>query len=349
MKITFVGQADRGFSTNRIGGSETCFRRLAAALKIAGHEVDFIVYRQNKRQGYFINKGDSRFVDDVGGLKRIITELKTDIVNISPMIIRGELWKDLLHLKKNGVRISSIYWMYPVYNGTIVKKIRSAIFNKLVFDKVFGSSPRIINELRRWGSAAKLLNPPVDDQYYQLGLNRPLKQKIETIGYIGRIGSDKGIEWILSQDFDELKQRGIRFLLFGYYDPFDSFSVSLHKRLQRHPFIEYHSDNINTELSPISGILVDWLQQLDAVVFPYITLSGTIDIPLLCLEACAAGCRVYSPPVGDLKTVLKEQIIFFRHHQRLIDIMDMSKNTYLKPLNNIYSSHFIAHKFISTM
>jgi len=347
--VTFVGQADMGLSTNRIGGSETCFRRLAKSLVKSGHNVDFIVYNQKKPQGYFTKEGDSRFPQDILELRSILTTSKADIFNISPMTIRGALWADLIRLKRRGVRISSIYWMYPVYNGPLVKKMRSAIFNRLIIDKVYGASPRIVNELSKWGGSAQLLNPPIDSEYYDLGKSGRSKNKIKTVGYIGRIGSDKGIEWIIAQDLKILTSDNIRFLVFGYYDPEDVSSVTIHQQLQKKQGIEYHWEAINCETAVKAEKVLNWLQLLDVVVFPYTTLSGTIDIPLLCLEACAAGCHVCSTIHGDLKAVLNNQIQFFNHQQTIKDVIKGAVSLSRKPLDSSFGSDSVSHKYISSI
>lgn len=348
MNIAFIGQEDRGLSAKRIGGSENCFRRLGTALKQSGHEVHYIIYGNRNLSGYYIKNGDTTFCENYRQLIDVIASVRADIYNIGPMSIRGRLWPLLAKLRRRGAKLSTIYWMYPVFTGSLLVKVRSIIFNATIFHAIFGGSHRIEADLRKRRLRSFLLLPPIDKCFYQQNQKRLKDKKLRVFGYIGRIGEDKGIDWFLRQDMDLFKMHGRELRIYGYWDSGDSSSVHFHHLLAQRPEIKYSSFPINASCCNAVQV-AEWLGLLDGIILPYSTLTGTIDLPLILLESCAAGCRVAVTDVGDIQELLGSKVMIMTMADSLNDIAERMQKQEIPRLEEEYRSEIVAQKYITCL
>jgi len=294
-----------------------------------------------------IKEGDTIFCTDPFQIISVLDRERPDIINVGPMSIRGKLWPFLIKIKKKA-KITTIYWMNPVFSDNIAIKFRSLLFHLNVFDAIYGCSPRIVLSLKQKFLRAHLLLPPVPEEYFLHKTGNGLSDKIRTIGYIGRIGGDKGVDWFLKQDMQVLDRFGYRIKIYGYWDENDKDSKRLHRLLSEKfksqyipsiiSFVNYRKDNI--------ALL---MESLDLLILPYKTLKGTVDLPLVVLEACAKGCRVATTDVGDIYRVLKTNVIQMDTNDKIIQVIERAKR-YSKPrLESNFKSRAVAGKYLETI
>lgn len=171
-------------------------------------------------------------------------------------------------------------------------------------------SPRLLKRCRRLLLNAHLIRPPVARVFYEPRSNQSLQAGVR-IAYVGRLDARKGFEELpgLFQFIARVVGGAIplRFAVEGYYSFEKVLESTAHRKLQQLCGTDYKyrlRDDI--PYSPdAERLLKETLHAVDLVLFPYLSLDGTLDVPLLPLEAAACGCAVLTTPIGGLGESLK--------------------------------------------
>lgn len=307
MRIAFAGLAP-GADPLRAGGQQSILRRLANFLRESGHTVDF----------YVLDLRDTLSSDPDWRIYRFIrfSELLSsvqrgayDYVQFSrvPLKWYPALISCLRHVK--GVR----GYLYLVHVPNPVMRWARRLLFSHVFDRVFVVSPRLRAELAGLSKPVHLLWPPVPAQFFKASSCRTAESI--HITYMGRIAVDKGVGHVVSA-FDQVSRRyvGVHAAVYGYLDSWSAADYSLHEELRGQKNISYTpADASRTTVQQLEEDVLAVLRRSDIIVLPYQSLDRvTIDVPLLLLEAMAAGCVVITTAVGDIATILDDTALISR-------------------------------------
>lgn len=309
MRIAFAGLAP-GADPLRAGGQQSILRRLANFLRESGHTVDF----------YVLDSIDTRSLNPdwriyrFGQFSELLSSLKDgayDYVQFSRVPLRW--YPPLISCLRQVKGVRGYLYLVRVPNP-VMRWARRLLFSQ-VFDHVFVVSPRLQAELVGLRKPVHLLWPPVPSQFFKVGSDRaPVTAEIH-ITYLGRIAVDKGVGHVVSA-FDQLSRQhvGVRAGVYGYLDRSSAADYSLHQELQSQKNISYTlADASRTTVRQLEEDVLAVLGRSDIIVLPYQSLDRvTIDVPLLLLEAMAAGCVVVTTPIGDIATILDDAALISR-------------------------------------
>jgi len=316
MRFAFAGYG-HGADPRLVGGQQGYLRRLASFLTSQGHHVDFLVLSEGGGEGGRVGARAEvhcyhHFADMAARLETgpySYVQLSRFPPKCYPPLVR------YLKGRRRGVRHGYLYLVMPPSRA--MRLVRMALF-KLFYDLVIAVSPRLLSPLKRWGINSFLLLPPIPGAYFQAGASRDSnREEILTVAYLGRIAADKGVQYLI-EAFSQLEQRHeqVRPMIYGYYCPSSRASLGLHHCLEGQKGVEYAGVPYTGQRScslTMEDEVLPILRATDILVLPYQSVAGvTLDVPMLLLEAMAAGCVVVTTAVGDLPAILGDDELIVR-------------------------------------
>ncbi len=312
MRIAFAGLAP-GADPLRVGGQQSILRRLGQFLQEHGHEVDFYVLDSTAVIPPTAPRWSIRRFVGLPQLLQALQKQTYDYVQFSRVPLR---WYPPLVAGLSQISARRGY-LYLVHLPNPVLRWARRVLFRLAFDQVFVVSPRLGAELARLSKPVHLLWPPVPAMFFEAGAQRAPAGEEVRVAYVGRIAADKGVGQVAST-FKQICRRHahVRAEICGYLDSSSAASYRLHQELQSRsdPTIRYTVvEASRLAMPPREDDVLEILRRSDIVVLPYRSLDRvTIDVPLLLLEAMAAGCVVVSTPIGDIPTVLGDPALVSR-------------------------------------
>jgi glycosyltransferase involved in cell wall biosynthesis len=226
---------------------------------------------------------------------------------------------------------------------------------------VFAVSPRLVKELRKNNISAIWLPPSVPDYYFSRSIYKEVKPKT-VVSFIGRIDPSKGLADILESLKYSLETNDLSVLkIYGYFIPGNKESVALHNVLKNLNYVDYRAYSYDTYHYSLKGEeqLLDFISEADILILPYRDLTGTIDLPLLLLEALATGCVVISTDVGDIQNILGIHELIVKSPEEMIERIKSLSNfgmvkkysDRIKAMNlfDTFSSKKVTEKFLSAL
>lgn len=315
MRIAFLGIVS-ACDPMRIGGAESVTRRLVSAISSKGHDVAIILYgalKDDEAQATFDEDVKLIYCRTFSSALDKLSELNCEVA-IEIHVNKRDIFRYFVYKtrKKHSVMFSKIFLMYP--SGRL-RKLLNYRLRVAYCNSVFAISPRLVNDLKKYGINAIWLPPPVPKHYF--GFEKENLGDKTRISYIGRLGDDKGCKEILVS-FQSLEQlSNVEFSIRGYYDPNDQHSINLHKAFQKLKRIKYEgvSQQANRYSFSSESLLLNYLRETDLLVVPYTNLRSTIDVPLLLIEGLATKCAVLTTNVGD-------NAFFIENDDFVIDVSD---------------------------
>jgi len=301
MKIHVLGIRN-SFGINRIGGTDSIFRRLARVWIQQGHEVTFVHYgyRENRQtRGWFGIQ-----VREFSRMSQVLDYLKTEAEIIVVNTIHRNDRLVFANFRRRWESNKKFYIVYSLFRENPI--LRHIYFlESIVRPYRHGTlcvSPRLSRTLGRWRLNPHLVWPPVPRNFYCPTERKPPGGRLR-VTYIGRTESGKGIEEVAGI-FQRLRgDPRFKLEVHGYYFPEDGKAQVWHEWLKDQAWLDYHYQEIQEWSPETESKLAEHLHNSDILLLPYQKLSSSVDTPLLLIEGMAAGCCILTRPLGDIPTV----------------------------------------------
>lgn len=147
--------------------------------------------------------------------------------------------------------------------------------------------------------------------------------------FLGRLDKTKGIDNVL-KFFEYLKEKNtqINCVICGIRFKDDIYSEEVHKYLQNQTFITYREVVREEYSSLIEKETGELLKNSKYFLQPYNNIYGTIDAPLLLLEACAAGCKILTSSDENAKEYLGKAGHYLSN-DKVAELIQFHKNNFL--------------------
>lgn len=303
MRICVFG-IDQSFGLDRIGGTDSFFRRLAGQWRRQELPVSFVHYRcarENHRQGW-AGIQSHEYVEFERALKHLETEADVVLVNTlhrNHRIAFG-CFRRRWQARKKFFIVYSLFREQPL--------LRQAHFlESIVYPYRHGTlcmSPRLARSLGRWCGKADLVWPPVGQAFYCPPHSKPPSAcgKLR-VTYVGRTEPGKGIDQVIGVLETLRHQPRFKLTVHGYHFPGDQEAARRHRWLLDQHWLEYRHHDIQSWSPELEHGLAESLRHTDILLLPYSRLSSSIDTPLLLIEGMAASCCILTRPFGDIPAV----------------------------------------------
>lgn len=305
MRIAFFGQK-YFFDYFKIGGFESFARRLATGIANWGNEVDYILYDApaeysvevlpNLRVNYF----------------RTFKEASSILLNgdydhvFRVWLARRDRLKYLWLARTAGGK-TKWHHCYLAWPDSLIKRHLAMVEGRLDSPGGYNIcvSPRQYQALKKVGNKARLLIPPVPEDYFIRPENKGLDDRIR-VTFLGNLSRDKCIEEVIALLTNLQKSPRFHCSIYGTHDRLNPHSVEMHNRLRSQHDINYVHLDMEQYSGEVDTLVKDVLHDTDVFIQPYLTLKNTLDLPLLLLEAMASLCAVITTPAGDVAKIYGE-------------------------------------------
>lgn len=309
LRIAFVGYGNSA-DPRYVGGHQNYLRRLASGLTEASCKIDFFALQASCHwQG---NETLPVYCpQSMGDLARALYDGCYDYVQFTrfPLRYYPALVRLLRYLRACKTTVGYLYLVYPP--RALMRWLRHWLF-KASFDLVFAASPRLYRLANRSGVQTALLLPIVPAPFFAVRRTAASPSATLWARYLGRLSDDKGIrELVLILEQLRASCPQLRVGVHGYYSMRSRQAKILAHLLQTSGCC----DNCDLQASQeemsytptAEKRVLQLLHSTDLLLLPYRSLDGaTVDVPLLLLEAMAAGCAVIATPVADLVEIMAD-------------------------------------------
>lgn len=297
LRACFVGMAS-AINLSHVGGTESIVRRLLEAGQDSG-AISFEVVLIGKKSEYqSVHKG-VRYFDNLNEAISYFESREGMDIIIKMYLPFFERLKFLLYRLRSKKRFYVILTSW----GRGVKRL-SLIFDAIIYGYNGGIiciSKRQHDFLKKFFKKVFFVLPPVPNTYFQ-DMGKLVKKDYDLV-FVGRLDLSKGID-IVVDVFEILLEKypDLNIAIYGIRFSGDDYSRSMHEYLlSDNCNIKYYPverKNYSTELEAASS---EVLKRAKVFVQPYNNVYGTIDSPLLVLEAMASGCVVLTSQEDNLK------------------------------------------------
>ena len=295
------------FNFHKIGGVDALVRRLSLYLVDSGYNVVLINY----------NAPDNTEVKSINERLTIIERKNLngaleylDQHNIHKVLCTYLRLKDKVVLRKFKSRYPRIDFslLLTVYHDNSLKRELAYIESAWnpAFKNIYCISHRILNSVSKYTSKAKLLLPPVDDDFY-LDSVRVSYRKFR-ISYMGRLDQGKGADIVI--DFFKnsgLDRNKFEFYIYSYPWKSDAESMAMHNYLSSQDNITYIESKVKYYSKEVDINLRKIIDDTHLFILPYRTLSSTIDTPLVPLEIISRKKLFLSTNVGTMSSLVTDK------------------------------------------
>lgn len=300
MKIAFFGYYG-SFDYGKIGGTNSLVRRISTEMvKTYKIEVDHVIYGKfdkiNEHSCGIVSRYYKTIEDAFDKLKdynHVITIYIHPRDALRYMFFRNKYKKE--------VHFHIIYINWP---QSFFKRQMEFAVNRLVSNNgmSFAISPRTFNLSKKWGYKSQLLLPPVPKDYYLDIKTKKTSEKIK-LTFIGRVDVGKGVLETIDI-FNQLsKDDTVDLNFYGIYWKNDPIATKIHQNLLKQKNFRYFPLNFEKYSPEADETVRKALNETDIFIQPYRSLSSSIDMPLLILEAMASLCAVITKPYGDIPKI----------------------------------------------
>ena len=214
-----------------------------------------------------------------------------------PLFLARLLGKKVV-IVTTGSGSQSLRAMYPNSSGrtysAVVRLIEHLDYS--LANKIVVYSPALVNDLglEKYKNKISIAHKHFID-FDKFKLEKPLNERCNVVGYIGRLSEEKGILNFMEAILKVLDLKGnIRFLIGG--------AGQLRGKVEQH----LCDQNLGDKAKFVGWIphdeLPEYLNDLKLVVLP----SYTEGLPNIMLEAMACGTPVLATPVGAIPDIIKD-------------------------------------------
>lgn len=291
-KVIFFALNDT-FDFDQIGGTDSYMRRLSRLLIRLGREVVWVFYGAEKyskisNEGVSVIKFES--LDDA--LKYTISDGDSYFVAcfLKPLD-RFRAIKYRAAFRKNHIKVLSLSFFFP---DTFVKKfIRKLELKFVKYDAVLCVSKRLYRFNKCVIDNSYYLPPIIPDSYFNVGfskLSNKEKEKVVNVLFLGRLDPRKGINEVIAIIESNILKKQICWTVSGIYIPEDQGNIAALNRLKTCDNVTFNQECRGAYSKNVENRVLNFFSNNDIFIQPYRTLASTVDLPLLLLEAQAAGC-----------------------------------------------------------
>jgi glycosyltransferase involved in cell wall biosynthesis len=286
----------------QIGGAESVVRRLALGLAKIGHTVDYVLYggdsasrtlKVNSQISVFYHKTFDEALSTLGK--------HYDHVFTVYLPLRDRLRYARFQLSQRDTSFHKLALGTP----KSLKHWAAFIIEVLLTTRkglVFTTSTVTKKVLSYLGEKAIFFLPPVPEHYFKNVSNKQKTNCKLSLTFLGRLAPEKG--W---KEACEVFQRVQRF------NKIQTFALGYCASEQQDGLVleEWHNGTVirhelmsRLNYEPLAEERIrEILHRTDILLLPYQSMNGTIDPPLLLLEAMAAGCAIITRPIGRVEGV----------------------------------------------
>lgn len=313
MRIAFFSMSG-SCDYERVGGAESTVRRLAIGLLRFGHSVDCIIYGKETAgtavtpEGvglkYYCNVRDGlKQLSD--GYDHVITIYVGFWDRIKFFAYQFSKGKTKFHKLMLGTPHSGFRWLMFLVEILLITR-RGAVFT---------ISAKTFEILQRMTVRSFFLRPPVPEGYY---LTRDDNHNVLTLAYLGRYDREKGFDKVQSV-FHRYEEDGrIRAVTEGYYGDRRTGGFTMEANQDGRALKSTDRLQTVTYSREAERRIIDLLHETDIVLLPYKSMRGTIDPPLLLLEAMASGCVCITTQTGNVVTTYGSSR-FIIHYENFVE------------------------------
>ena len=295
-KISFLA-LNATFDFDQIGGTDSYMRRLTSMILELGIEVEWVFYgaknySRDSCQGVKIIKY-GLFNDALKYIES--TDTNYLISCFLKPIDRFKLLKYRLPFKKNNFKLFSLSFFYP---ETVLKKTLRKIELCLVqYNGVLCVSKRLYDFNAGISHNVHYLPPIIPKSYFEIGYDKASNSAVTENSnlralFLGRLDPRKGINEVISVIESVELTKNIEWSVSGIYIPEDDGNVAALQRLKSCQSVKFHEESRSSYSLKVESRVLSYFTHNDVFLQPYRSLASTVDLPLLLLEAQAAGCIV---------------------------------------------------------
>lgn len=363
MKIAFVALTGT-YEIDQIGGTDSYLRRLSEELVRHGHDVEWLFYGKEKESttskfGIKIKNFYSFSLLWQYSLEGHFD--KTIIGYIKPLDRLSLFFKKLF-----GEKPKALYSLVFFYPDNLVKKIVRAMDVFFTgYDAVICASERLQHFNKIFSKKSFWLPPIIPRLYFNIGYAK-LEKGIINEGprvpaiFLGRLDPRKGINEIIKLIKDPRLTEKVNWTVSGIYIAEDKGNINALRTLKAMDGIEFHLEDRKKFSADVDNRVANFFLNNIFFLQPYTKLATTVDLPLLILEAQAAGCIVLTSLPNVLERYLVGKSIAFQdsyvdntakylsHFQWQPHKALMTKDD-LKNLESKYSADVVYRSFINIL
>ena len=359
MKFIFFALADT-FGYRQIGGTDSYMRRLSSALVEAEAMVEWVFYESAEiTEAYEAGIKISNF-STFQLAKDYILELD-DIVLVACYLKPIHKIR-LRQLSQSGkIALWQLNFFYP---DTLLKKVfKVCEAAYLRAEVILCASERLVEFYKFFGLKSTFLPPIIPSTYFDVGYSKirnrsqsgtPIKEGL----FLGRLDPRKGILKVIDLMGAEAIKDKFNWTVSGILIETDEGNVAARETLRSMAHICLHLEDRSNYSGDVEKNVLKFFENADIFIQPYESLSSTVDLPLLILEAQAAGCIVLTTLPKQLgrylipPSVALEKKFVESAKEKLINLTSLKEEIHvnaevLKSLEKIYSAHSVMKKFFS--
>lgn len=342
MKIGFIA-LNETFDFNQIGGTDSYMRRLSISLVEKGHKIDWLFYNseinsiENKKGISIIRY--KKFSD----LKNYILNIKYEKLIICYIMPTERIRIFFIKLLNRRLQFYNLIFFYP---DTLLKKLIRLIeikFNQ--YKGVITVSKRSFKFYNNFCKNTILIYPIIPNKYFEIGRERianklvKVKEKKLPVIFIGRLDPKKGINTVLKLIHDKDLKEIIDWTISGIIIDTDEGNIDARNKLKKIKDINFIFNKRSKYSIQIEKKVCELLKKNIIFIQPYENLLTTVDLPLLILEAQAAGCILLT----TLPEILNSYLI--GDSKAFSNNFEKNAKTFIKNYNNQKNKKLNLKKF----
>ena len=293
MKIKFLA-LNETFSYDQIGGTDSYMRRLSGALVENGYEIEWVFYNCHEYSNK--SRGKLRIFNFVSFNDAFEYCLKDCQFHIIACYLKP---KDKLKLIKlwwtPKIHLSLLCFFYP---ETFAQKIFRFLEGKILkLKNILCVSKRLVKFYSNVKCSSLFLPPIVPDNYFEIGYEKTTKRVSDhpdksNVLFLGRLDPRKGISEVISLiESPELTDL-VNWKVSGILIEEDPGNIEAYATLKSSKNVSFHNEERACYSPDVELRVLSFFSEASYFLQPYRSLSSTVDLPLLLLEAQAAGCIV---------------------------------------------------------
>ncbi|WP_348611556.1 glycosyltransferase [Halobaculum rarum] len=313
MRIAFFGQ-DGSFNLSNIGGTNSLVRRIAPGIIQKGHQVDAVYYDSDEYRESNENSIREVFFEEF----RSATNHLSDYDHVIVLYVDKSRIPQFMYtcMTTNSTEFHYYYLEYPENTFERLGNLGSKVLTPYGGSSLC-ISKRLQRRVSQFRSRTHLCHPPVPESYFQ-EKNDALEKPINIL-FLGRLDDGKGIFESIElieklEGYDNFNSKVI-----GTYWEEDKIARETHEYLNSST-IDYTHIDFESYTPRVDELVRTELEHADVFLQPYRKISSSIDTPLLILEAMAAGCVIFSRPLGGLPSIYgNSETLITGDHTQFVD------------------------------
>lgn len=306
MKIAFLSLQGT-FDFHQVGGTDAYMRRLLTALQEyhANIEIVCCFYGAPMNEKKSISPHLSVWRQTT--LNQSLQDLRDYTPkHIVACYIRPQHLPALyLFQRQNAsIMLHKLLFFYPENRAfRFLKKVEYSLFN--YSGAALAVSDRIRDDFAVYFRNMITLPPIVPSTYFCDWENKHTPIAPFELVFLGRTDPRKGIVETIQLFEQLLPNRLFHCKIVGIHIQKDAESVRIHQQLSAQNRIPYYPVDRQKYSTETEQMVIQTLRNADIFIQPYRSLSSTVDLPLLILEAMASGCAVLTTNQKPISTLFE--------------------------------------------